>query len=74
MLAKKRIPLPMGKDSPAYRELWRVVDGAVADAFNMHPEYLSAQASPRVVRRSINKRVVGALLASREGGAASKGS
>jgi len=45
----------------AYEQLWRVVDGAVADAFLMHPEYLT-KAGERTARQSINKRVVGAVL------------
>lgn len=52
---------PPHKDTAEYRRIWRVVDGAVADAFKCHPDYL-ARAEP-AVRVSINKRVVGALLA-----------
>jgi hypothetical protein len=46
----------------AYSELWRIVDGAVADAFNMHPDYIARGARGLTVRNSINKRVVGAVL------------
>lgn len=49
------------RDDPAYRQLWRVVDGAVRDAFDHHPDYLTAKGA-RNARRSINKRVVGAVL------------
>lgn len=49
------------KVSRAYRQLWRVVDGAVADAFAQHPDYLSAKGA-RAARASVVKRVVGAVL------------
>ena len=38
-----------------------MIDGAVRDAFNMHPEYLSPKVCPVTVRNSIVKRVAGAL-------------
>lgn len=45
--------------SPEYLRLWRIVDGAVRDAFANHPDYL---ARPEVlVRRSVVKRVTGQL-------------
>lgn len=37
-----------------------MVDGAVADAFNMHPDYLSDHGKSRA-RQSIVKRVTGAV-------------
>lgn len=43
-----------------YRQLWRLVDGAVRDTFANHPEYLT-QAGNRSARHSIIKRVVGTL-------------
>lgn len=49
------------KPGGAYAALWRVVDGAVADAFLQHPEYLSP-AGQRMARQSITKRVVGSIL------------
>ncbi len=49
------------KSTPFYRQLWRVVDGAVADAFQNHPDYLT-QRGAKLARRSIAKRVVGAVL------------
>ena len=49
------------KRGDAYEQLWRVVDGAVADALLMHPEYLT-KAGQKWARQSINKRVVGAVL------------
>lgn len=47
--------------SPAYRQLWRVVEGAVADALEHHPDYLTARGA-RHARRSVTKRVVGAVM------------
>ena len=46
--------------SPLYLQFWRIVDGAVADAFNHHPEYLTPSGKARA-RQSIVKRVTGAL-------------
>ena len=45
----------------AYRQLWRVVAGAVGDALAMHPEYLT-QAGRRSAARSVTKRVTGAVM------------
>lgn len=59
---KPRRPALPPKSDTAYRRLWRIVDGAVADAFAMHPEYLKSTRSERFARMSINKRVVGAIL------------
>lgn len=51
------------KEGTTYKKLWKVVDGAVADAFLMHPDYLTVKGTTfRAARNSINKRVVGALL------------
>lgn len=47
---------------PAYLQLWKVVDGAVRDAFANHPEYLSATALEHVVRQSVVKRVTGQIM------------
>jgi hypothetical protein len=45
------------------RQIWRVVDGAVRDAFDHHPDYLTTKGSRAAcARRSINKRVTGAIL------------
>lgn len=62
MKPARRTKSPPHKTAKAYRELWRVVDGAVADALGMHPDYLATTARERTVRNSINKRVVGAVL------------
>jgi hypothetical protein len=49
------------KGDPTYRQIWRVVDGAVTTALAAHPEFLAPTARLRTVRNSIVKRVVGAL-------------
>ncbi len=43
-----------------YGEIWRMVDGAVRDAFASHPEYVQ-QSYLRSARLSITKRVTGAV-------------
>lgn len=50
----------MAERPHAYRQLWRVVDGAVFDALYNHPDYLTDKGR-RNARESINKRVVGAV-------------
>ena len=45
------------------RQVWRVVDGAIRDAFIHHPDYLTMNGTRyNSARRSIAKRVTGALL------------
>ena len=45
------------------RQVWRVVDGAIRDAFLNHPDYLTRKGSRAAcARRSLAKRVTGALL------------
>lgn len=56
---KRRSRCP--KPDRSYSRLWRIVDGAVADAFNQHPEYLKG-ARRSVVQNSITKRVTGAVM------------
>ena len=51
---------PVKTERP-YRQLWRIVDGAVRDTFEAHPEYLTP-AGKRSARSSIAKRVTGAEL------------
>ena len=58
MSLKRTKPQKGGSD---YHQLWRVVDGAVADAFAMHPDYLTNHGHSRA-RQSIVKRVTGAVL------------
>lgn len=45
-----------------YRQLWRIVDGAVASCFAAHPGYLSGEFNERVIRQSIVKRVTGSII------------
>lgn len=61
MRRKKTYPQ---KGGPDYHQLWRIVDGAVADAFAMHPDYLSlkGQSLRGGAQQSITKRVVGAIM------------
>lgn len=49
------------KRGGAYIQLWGVVDGAVADAFNRHPDYLTEKGL-RDAPLSIVKRVTGTVL------------
>lgn len=45
------------------RQVWRVVDGAIRDAFSNHPDYLTIKGTRAAcARRSVAKRVTGALL------------
>lgn len=46
--------------SDAYAQLWRVVDGAVRDAFAAHPDFLTEKG--KHCRASVTKRVVGNVL------------
>lgn len=61
MAKRNKVP-PQKRDLRAYRSLWRLVDGAVRDAFEHHPDYLAPGAHEKVVRNSITKRVVGTVL------------
>lgn len=44
-----------------YQQLWGVTDGAVKDAFNMHPDYLTPKGRQSAVA-SVTKRVTGTVL------------
>jgi hypothetical protein len=44
-----------------YRQLWRIVDGAVRDTLLQHPDYVTPKGR-RALRLSVNKRVTGAVL------------
>ena len=55
----KRIA-PLKAPSPHYRQIWRLVDGALRDCLESHPDYLTP-AGKRGARLSIIKRVTGAL-------------
>lgn len=71
MRPHKRSLAPKG--DAHYRRVWRCVNGAVADALAMHPEYI-APALRRTARESIVKRVTGAIVSSfpARGGASRK--
>jgi len=56
-----RTPIRKDERSAAYRQLWRVVDGAVADAMKQHPDYYT-NSGTRKARASIVKRVTGAVM------------
>lgn len=56
---KNQKPFPDAQAAKA----WRVIDGAIRDAFKMHPEYLTeAGRRYQTARRSILKRVYGAVI------------
>lgn len=45
------------------RQVWRVIDGAIRDAFIHHPDYLTHKGSSgHAARRSVAKRATGAVL------------
>jgi hypothetical protein len=58
-------PLKGDRFSP-YHDFWKIVDGAIRDALNHHPEYLTDKGR-RSLRESILKRAAGALASSRYG-------
>lgn len=45
--------------SQEYLRLWKIIDGAVRDAFANHPEYLSGRVPEHIVRQSVVKRATG---------------
>lgn len=53
-----RIRKPHGE---AHRQIWRLVDGAVRDAFANHPDYLTPLGQGRAVE-AVTKRVAGSLF------------
>lgn len=51
---------PQKRPSARYVKLFKIVDGAVRDAFNMHPDYLTDKGKRwNAARQSIVKRVAG---------------
>lgn len=56
----QRIRPPKHDPHSDYHRIWRIVDGAVRDAFKHHPDYLTT-AGHRSAQLSIIKRVAGAL-------------
>lgn len=61
MKPRYRRTLMQKRPSAAYGQLWRIVDGAVADALKAHPDYLTDKGT-RSARSSIVKRVTGAVI------------
>jgi hypothetical protein len=60
---KTRRLKPVKMPSKEYRAIWRVVDGAVRNAFDMHPDYLTEKGLKySMARMSVVKRVTGAIL------------
>ncbi len=59
------------KKNPAYlkynknRKLFRIIEGAVMDAMNQHPDYFTDQGRHSALT-SITKRVCGAIIANPE--------
>ena len=51
------------KGDSRYRLIWRLANGAVADAFAMHPNYVETKWR-KAARESIVKRVTGAIYSS----------
>lgn len=62
ILPVRRTKPPTGKGDDRYRAVWQVVDRAVGECFACHPNYLTERGR-QSVRVSINKRVVGAVIA-----------
>ena len=56
----------------AYSKLWGIVDGGVADALKMHPDYLTPKGL-RSARTSIVKRVTGTVISFAEQSARGRG-
>lgn len=52
---------PARVKAESHQQLWRLVEGAVYDAFRAHPDYLTARGE-RLAVQSITKRVVGQLV------------
>lgn len=56
-------PTKPPKSNKDYKKVWKIIDGAVADALAMHPDYLTPKGTHgRTARYSIVKRSVGAIL------------
>ena len=63
MTKRTRRLKPPKMPSKEYRAYWRVIDGAVRNALDMHPDYLTNKGSTKsCARMSIVKRVVGAVI------------
>jgi len=66
---------PRFKDDKEYRQIWKLVEGAVNDTIHCHPDYFRTNRTSSL-RQSLSKRVAGTIrsyLAQSQGGSASKG-
>lgn len=52
---------PKGEPHDAYSKIFRVVDGAIRDCFNMHPEYVDDERK-NAARLSLSKRITAQVL------------
>lgn len=60
-IARAAAKSPARMKRPDHHRLWRLVEGAVLDAFANHPEYLT-EAGKRMAVQSVTKRVVGQIV------------
>ena len=63
--APRRSRRLVARKHAAHAWLWRMVEGAVVDAFRSHPDYLTERGTASAVE-SITKRVVGTLAGAKE--------
>lgn len=61
---KGRLRPPKHGHHSEYHKVWRIVDGAIRDTFQHHPEYLSETKYGPDIGRSLAKRITGAILGS----------
>jgi hypothetical protein len=59
---KRAVPPPQKRGTGNFVQVWRIVDGAVADAIRAHPEYFRTNQNRADARRSIVKRVTGSIM------------
>lgn len=60
-IARPAANSPAKMKRPDHHQLWRLVEGAVLDAFANHPEYLT-DAGKKSAVQSVTKRVVGQIV------------
>ena len=56
---KKTLP---AKEGVVYRQVWRLVDGAIRETFAAHQDYLPNGKSEKRIRNSLSKRIVGKFM------------
>lgn len=59
---RRRVRPPDVKVMPGYRQVWRLVDGAVLNAMQFHSDYFSLLGRGRRARNGFVKRVTGAII------------